>query len=83
MKKVHVNTPLILDDLSGTGQVRFEAGSIITLSDEVYEQVSAHVSLLDIISDNIEPTPSEPEAEEAITDGEQADTKSKRGKKAE
>lgn len=49
MKKVQVNTPLILEQ---NGElVRIEAGQIIDLTDEVYSEVSAHTTLLDDVSD--------------------------------
>lgn len=44
MKKVQVNTPLILEQ--DGEQVRIEAGAIIELTDEVYAEVSAHVTLV-------------------------------------
>lgn len=45
MKKVQVNTPLILEQ---NGElVRIETGQIIDLTDEVYSEVSAHTTLLD------------------------------------
>lgn len=49
MKKVQVNTPLILEQ---NGElVRIETGQVIELSDEVYAEVSAHTTLLDEMSD--------------------------------
>ncbi|WP_410472225.1 hypothetical protein ACGTJS_11870 [Faucicola mancuniensis] len=49
MKKVQVNTPLILEQ---NGElVRIETGQIIDLTDEVYSKVSAHTRLLDDVSD--------------------------------
>lgn len=49
MKKVQVNTPLILEQ---NGElVRIEIGQIIDLTDEVYSEVSAHTTLLDDVSD--------------------------------
>lgn len=58
MKKVQVNTPLILEQ---NGElVRIETGQIIDLTDEVYSEVSAHTTLLDDVSDEpVEPV-SEP-----------------------
>ncbi|STZ63797.1 Uncharacterised protein [Moraxella lacunata] len=58
MKKVQVNTPLILEQ---NGElVRIETGQIIDLIDEVYSEVSAHTTLLDDVSDEpVEPV-SEP-----------------------
>lgn len=45
MKKVQVNTPLILEQ---NGElVRIEAGQIIDLADDVYAEISAHTTLLD------------------------------------
>lgn len=45
MKKVQVNTPLILEQ---NGElVRIEAGAVIDLPDDVYSEVSAHTTLLD------------------------------------
>lgn len=49
MKKVQVNTPLILEQNGET--VRIETGQIIDLADDVYAQVSAHTTLLDEMSD--------------------------------
>ena len=49
MKKVQVNTPLILEQ---NGElVRIDTGQIIDLTDEVYSEVSAHTTLLDDVSD--------------------------------
>lgn len=49
MKKVQVNTPLILEQ---NGElVRIETGSVIELPDDVYAEVSAHTTLLDDVSD--------------------------------
>lgn len=45
MKKVQVNTPLILEQ--NGEMVRIEIGQIIELADDVYAQVSAHTTLLD------------------------------------
>lgn len=45
MKKVQVNTPLILEQ--NGEMVRIETGQIIDLTDEVYSEVSAHTTLLD------------------------------------
>lgn len=45
MKKVQVNTPLILEQ--NGEMVRIETGQIIELTDDVYAQVSAHTTLLD------------------------------------
>lgn len=58
MKKVQVNTPLILEQ---NGElVRIETGQIIDLTDDVYSKVSAHTTLLDDVSDKpVEPV-SEP-----------------------
>lgn len=57
MKKVQVNTPLILEQ---NGElVRIERGQIIDLTDEVYSEVSAHTTLLDDVSDE----PAEPVSE--------------------
>lgn len=44
MKKVQVNTPLILEQNGQT--VRIETGAIIHLTDDVYADVAAHVMLL-------------------------------------
>ena len=49
MKKVQVNTPLILEQ--NGEMVRIETGQIIELTDDVYAQVSAHTTLLDEMSD--------------------------------
>ena len=58
MKKVQVNTPLILEQ--NGEMVRIETGQIIDLTDEVYGEVSAHTTLLDDMSDEpVEPV-SEP-----------------------
>lgn len=56
MKKVQVNTPLILEQ--NGEMVRIETGQIIELTDDVYAQVSAHTTLLDEMSDEpvFEPT---------------------------
>ncbi|MFA9486135.1 MULTISPECIES: hypothetical protein [unclassified Moraxella] len=49
MKKVQVNTPLILEQ---NGElVRIDTGQVIDLTDDVYAQVSAHTTLLDDVSD--------------------------------
>ncbi|AKG11486.1 hypothetical protein [Moraxella bovoculi] len=58
MKKVQVNTPLILEQ---NGElVRIDTGSVIELPDDVYAEVSAHTTLLDDVSDEpVEPV-SEP-----------------------
>lgn len=45
MKKVQVNTPLILEQ--NGEMVRIETGSVIELPDEVYSEVSAHTTPLD------------------------------------
>lgn len=54
MKKVQVNTPLILEQ---NGElVRIDTGSVIELPDDVYAEVSAHTTLLDDMSDeSVEP----------------------------
>lgn len=45
MKKVQVNTPLILEQ---NGElVRIDTGSVIELPDDVYAEVSAHTTLID------------------------------------
>ena len=49
MKKVQVNTPLILEQ--NGEMVRIETGQIIELTDDVYAQVSVHTTLLDEMSD--------------------------------
>lgn len=56
MKKVQVNTPLILEQ---NGElVRIDTGQVIDLTDDVYAQVSAHTTLLDNGSDTaFEPQP--------------------------
>ncbi len=49
MKKVQVNTPLILEQ---NGElVRIDTGSVIELPDDVYTEVSAHTTLVDNVSD--------------------------------
>lgn len=67
MKKVQVNTPLILEQ---NGElVRIETGQIIDLTDEVYSEVSAHTTPLDDMSDEpvFEPEPM-PEIQDEPTD---------------
>lgn len=55
MKKVQVNTPLILEQ---NGElVRIETGQIIDLTDDVYSEVSAHTTLLE---DEMSDEPAEP-----------------------
>ena len=75
MKKVQVNTPLILEQNGKL--VRIETGQIIDLTDEVYSEVSAHTTLLDDVSDEpadepvgeavVEPQPT-PEIQDEPTD---------------
>lgn len=57
MKKVQVNTPLILEQ--NGEMVRIETDSVIELPDDVYSEVSAHTTLLDDVSDEpvFEPEP--------------------------
>lgn len=58
MKKVQVNTPLILEQ---NGElVRIETGQVIELPDDVYAEVSAHTTLLDDVSDEPVKPVSEP-----------------------
>lgn len=67
MKKVQVNTPLILEQ---NGElVRIDTGSVIELPDDVYAEVSAHTTLLDDVSDEpvFEPEPM-PEIQDEPTD---------------
>lgn len=67
MKKVQVNTPLILEQ--NGEMVRIETGSVIELPDDVYSEVSAHTTLLDDVSDEpvFEPEPM-PEIQDEPTD---------------
>ena len=72
MKKVQVNTPLILEQ---NGElIRIETGQIIELTDDVYAQVSAHTTLLDDGSDTefelqpVAPVDNEVAAEVSKTD---------------
>lgn len=58
MKKVQVNTPLILEQ--NGEMVRIETGQIIELTDDVYAEVSAHTTLLDEVSDEPVKPVSEP-----------------------
>lgn len=71
MKKVQVNTPLILEQ---NGElVRIDIGSVIELPDDVYAEVSAHTTLLDDVSDEpVEPV-SEPVFESEPTPEVQAE----------
>lgn len=72
MKKVQVNTPLILEQ---NGElVRIETGQIIDLTDEVYAEVSAHTTLIDDASDEPAEPVSEPVFEPQTTPEVQAES---------
>lgn len=76
MKKVQVNTPLILEQ---NGElVRIETGQIIDLADEVYAEVSAHTTLLDDMSDEpvFEPQPTPDEVVTEVEETANGDTAS-------
>lgn len=76
MKKVQVNTPLILEQ---NGElVRIETGQIIDLTDEVYAEVSAHTTLLDDMSDEpvFEPQPTPDEVVTEVEETANGDTAS-------
>lgn len=66
MKKVQVNTPLILEQ--NGEMVRIETGQIIDLTGDVYAKVSAHTTLLDGVSDEpVDEPVSEPVFESETT----------------
>lgn len=71
MKKVQVNTPLILEQ--NGEMVRIETGQIVDLTDEVYAEVSAHTTLLDDVSDEPAEPVSEPVFETQTTPEVQAE----------
>lgn len=71
MKKVQVNTPLILEQ--NGEMVRIETGSVIELPDDVYAEVSAHTTLLDDVSDELVEPVSEPVFEPQTTPEVQAE----------
>lgn len=66
MKKVQVNTPLILEQ--NGEMVRIETGQIIELTDDVYAQVSAHTTLLDEMSDEPVFKPADDVGGDAVSD---------------
>lgn len=76
MKKVQVNTPLILEQ--NGEMVRIETGQIIDLTDEVYAEVSAHTTLLDDVSDEpvFEPQPTPDEVVTEVDEAANGDTQS-------
>lgn len=76
MKKVQVNTPLILEQ--NGEMVRIETGQIIDLTDEVYSEVSAHTTLLDDMSDEpvFEPQPTPDEVVTEVEETANGDTAS-------
>lgn len=75
MKKVQVNTPLILEQ--NGEMVRIETGQVIDLTDEVYAEVSAHTTLIEDKAQTPMPKPnpqSEPDDEaNLIDDGQMAE----------